>query len=226
MSSELHDAFDDLATDLRAAANPDKAPQMVAYLKDQFPFLGVTSPERKSLQKPFMKVARRSDPDDVLDIADQCWAADEREFQYVGCDLLRARATTFDAGDLSRVHELIVNKSWWDTIDPLAAHAVGTLVQRFPELAHTMDLWIDDPNFWVARTAILHQLRFKTALDEARLFAYAQKRAGDTEFFIRKALGWALRDYARVAPEAVRSFVAEHADDLSGLTKREALKHL
>jgi len=224
--SELHEAFEHLTTDLRAVADPEKVPKMVAYMKDNFAFLGVTSPIRKAAQKPFMVVARRSDPDDVLDVADRCWAQEEREFQYVGCELLRARAKTFHADDLSRLHALIVDKPWWDTIDALAAHPVGTLVSRFPELGKTMDLWIDDENMWVARVAILHQLRFKHDLDQARLFDYVEKRAGDTEFFIRKALGWALRDYARVAPDAVREFVARHHDALSGLTRREAMKHL
>ena len=103
---------------------------------------------------------------------------------------------------------------------------MGTLVKTHSELAATMDRWIDDPNIWVARTAILHQLRYKHDLDEARLFRYCERRASDTEFFIRKALGWALRDYARVAPDAVRQFVESHEDELSGLTKREAMKHL
>lgn len=224
--SELHVAFEHLMTDLRAAADPEKVPQMVAYMKDQFAFLGVTSPVRKAAQKPFMAVARRSEPDEVLDVADLCWEQDEREFQYVGSDLLRARAKTLHADDVSRLHALIVTKPWWDTIDALAAHPVGTLVSRFPELGAVMDVWIDDDNIWVARTAILHQLRYKDDLNEARLFAYVQKRASDTEFFIRKALGWALRDYARVAPDAVRDFVTTHEAALSGLTKREALKHL
>lgn len=161
--SDLHQAFGHLVTDLRAQADPDKAPQMVAYMKDHFDFLGVTSPIRKATQKPFMAVARRSEPHEVLDVADLCWAQDEREFQYVGCELLRARAKTFHADDLSRLHALIVDKSWWDTIDTLAAHPVGTLVARFPDLGATMDLWIDDENMWVARVAILHQLRFKLA---------------------------------------------------------------
>ncbi len=224
--SELGDAFENLSTDLRAAANPERAPQMIAYMKDHFPFLGVTSPERKAIQKPFMVTARKADPDEVLDVADQCWDADEREFQYVGSDLLRARAKTFMAADLDRLHRFIVTKSWWDTIDALAAHPVGTLVMNFPELGAVMDRWIDDDNIWVARVAILHQLRYKQDLNEERLFSYVDKRKGDTEFFIRKALGWALRDYGRVAPEAVRTFVAQHENELSGLTKREALKNL
>lgn len=224
--SDLHVAFENLTTDLRAAADPEKEPQMVAYMKDNFAFLGVTSPIRKALEKPLMAVARTADPDDVLDVADLCWDQDEREFQHVGCALLRARAKTFHADDLDRLHRFITTKSWWDTIDALAAHPVGTLVMNFPELGATMDTWIDDDNMWVARVAILHQLRFKEALNEDRLFGYVEKRAADTEFFIRKALGWALRDYARVAPDAVREFVRTHHDELSGLTRREAMKHL
>jgi 3-methyladenine DNA glycosylase AlkD len=162
----------------------------------------------------------------LLDVADLCWQADEREFQYVGTDLLRARATTLRVADLDRLYTFIVHKSWWDTIDALAAHPAGTLVKRYPELGAVMDVWIDDDNIWVARVAILHQLRYKDAVNEARLFSSVEKRAADTEFFIRKALGWALRDYARVAPDAVRDFVNSHQDALSGLTKREALKHL
>ena len=170
--SELHRSFEHLASDLRAAANPERAPQMAAYLKDQFPVLGVSSPERRTLQKPFMTAARTAAPDDVLDVADLCWQADEREFQYVGTDLLRARATTLRVADLDRLYTFIVHKSWWDTIDALAAHPAGTLVKRYPELGAVMDVWIDDDNIWVARAAILHQLRYKDAVNEARLFSY------------------------------------------------------
>lgn len=224
--SDLDEAFEHLATDMRAAADPERAPQMAAYMKDHFAFLGVTSPERKALQKPFLAAARSAAPDAVLDVAERCWDEDDREFQYVGADLLRARAKTFRSDDLDRLHWFIVNKSWWDTVDALASHPVGSVVGRFDELGAVMDVWIDDPDFWVARTAILHQLRYKEALNEARLFNYVLKRAADTEFFIRKALGWALRSHARVAPEPVRSFVTEHESLLSGLTRREALKHL
>ena len=89
-----------------------------------------------------------------------------------------------------------------------------------------MDIWIDDEDIWVARAAILHQLRYQNALDQERLFNYVEKRSADTQFFIREALGWALRNYGRVAPDAVRDFVAQHEDVLSGLTRREALKYL
>ena len=221
----MHEAFDHLATDLRAAGDPDKASKMQAYMKDQFLFLGVTSPERKALEKPLLRASKTAHIDDVLDIADLCWDQSEREFQYVGSDLLRAREKQLRPGDLERLRDLIATKSWWDTVDALASHPVGTLIARFPELAVVMDDWIAESDIWLARTAILHQLFYKHDVDEERLFAYVERRAADTEFFIRKALGWALRSYGRVAPDAVRTFVRAH-EHLSGLTKREALKHL
>jgi len=222
----LLDAFDDLATDLRAAADPERAPAMAAYMKDHFEFLGVASPERKAVQKPLLRAARGFSIDEVLDVADRCWEADQREFQYVATDLLRAQANRLRPGDLDRLRTLVSSKSWWDTVDALAAHAVGTVVANHPRLQSTMDEWIDSDDIWLARTAILHQLRRREHTDERRLFDYAERRAADAEFFIRKALGWALREYAKVAPDAVRSFVHTHEHELSGLTRREALKHL
>jgi len=172
--TELATAYENLCTDVRASSDPEIAPQMAAYTKDQFAYAGLKTPARRALQKPLLRAAKHAEPDEVLDIADLCWDEDEREFQYVGADLLRSQAK----------------------------------------------------RFWLARAAILHQLLRKEAVNEDRLFLYVRKRAADKEFFIRKALGWALRDYARVAPDAVRAFVAKHEDELSGLTKREALKRL
>lgn len=211
---------------LRTASDPEKATHMASYMKDQFAFFGVQTPQRRTIQKPLLAAAKGAVANDLFDIADVLWHQAEREAQYVGCDLLRKHATVLDPDDIARLRTLITSKSWWDTVDALAIHPVGTLVTNHPELQGVMDEWIDDPNIWVARTAILHQLRFKDSVDQARLFGYAERRAGDSEFFIRKALGWALRSYARVAPDAVRTFVESHDDQLSGLTKREALKHM
>ena len=226
MADDLSDAFDAVAAALLERRDEEAAEPMAAYMKDQFDFLGIRSADRRRIQKPLIAAARTATPDELLDVAERCWERDERELQYVGCDLLRAGAKHLRAEDLDRVRGLIARKSWWDTVDSLAAHTVGPIVRANPQLGKTMDRWIDDPDMWIARTAILHQLMYKEDVDEDRLFEYAIRRAADTEFFIRKALGWALRNYARVAPHAVGLFVAEHADELSGLTKREATKHL
>jgi 3-methyladenine DNA glycosylase AlkD len=128
--------------------------------------------------------------------------------------------------ELPRLERLVRSKAWWDTVDALAAHVVGALVARHPELAATMDRWIEDDDIWIARTAILHQLAWKDRTDADRLFAYVDRRCGDRAFFIRKACGWALRQHAAVDPDAVREYVASRGDRLSGLTRREATKHL
>src|SRR5262249_25589456 len=127
---------------------------------------------------------------------------------------------------LPTVAELITTKSWWDTVDTLASDTVGPMVRNHPELLSTMDEWVRDDNLWIARTAILHQLSYKEDTDADRLFRYCLAQAGHRDFFIRKAIGWALRQYAHTNPEAVRAFLAGHGDLLSPLSVREAGKHL
>ena len=105
---------------------------------------------------------------------------------------------------------MILAKSWWDTVDALASPTVGALVRSAPTLVEVMDEWVERDDIWIARTAIIHQLRFGADTDADRLFAYCLRRSADSEFFIRKAIGWALRQYGRTDPDAVRAFVAEH----------------
>jgi 3-methyladenine DNA glycosylase AlkD len=215
---------------LRAALEPfadaSKVESMQAYMRDQFVYMGLTSPNRRKANKPWITAGKSADSDDLLRFAEECWAEDEREFQYCAAEVLRAGAKVLSPPDLPRVRALVETKSWWDTIDSLAPWTIGPMVTNHPELTAVMDQWIKDDNIWVARSAILHQLGYKDRTDGERLFRYADLRAEDTEFFIRKALGWALRQYARVDPEAVRAYVQMNEDKLSGLTKREALKHL
>ncbi|MEM7341146.1 MAG: DNA alkylation repair protein [Actinomycetota bacterium] len=211
---------------LAAIAEPDQAESMAAYMKDQFPFLGVKAGPRREAQRSIINALAGRSADDLLAFAEHAWIEEDRELQYVACDALRKHVTVLTPPDLPRVEALIVTKAWWDTVDSLAVHTVGPLVAAHPELSATMDTWIDGSDMWKARTAILHQLMYKADTDPDRLFGYADRRAEDTEFFIRKAIGWALRQYARTDPDAVRSFVAANDDRLSGLTKREALKHL
>ena len=211
---------------LRAVAVPKDAGPMAAYLKDQFPCMGVKSKARRAAQRPYLAAAKGRSPAQVLAMAEACWAVEHRELQYVGADLLRRYARGLTPAELPRVRGLVQSKSWWDTVDTLAVHVVGPMVRRHPELVSTMDRWVADDDKWVARTALLHQLTYKGDTDQERLFRYVLHHAGATDFFLRKASGWALRQHARVAPEAVRGFVAEHRGRLSGLTVREATKHL
>jgi 3-methyladenine DNA glycosylase AlkD len=121
---------------------------------------------------------------------------------------------------------LVTTKPWWDTVDILATHAVGGLVRRYPELRQTMDLWLLSDDQWLARSALLHMNRWKADTDAAWLFAACLARSGDRDFFIRKAIGWALREYSKVDERVVVAFVDAHAGALSGLSRREALMWL
>jgi 3-methyladenine DNA glycosylase AlkD len=217
--------IDDLRRALASVADPTKAASMAAYMKGRFLFLGVTAPERKAAQRPFVSAGKQANSTTLLDHADACWAQPEREFQYTGTDLLVRWVAAIEPTDLSRVEKLIRTKSWWDTVDALAANVVGPMVAADPTLIEVMDRWIDD-DLWVARTAILHQLKWRDRTDTERLFGYVDRRSGEPDFFIRKASGWALREYAKTDPDAVRTYVADRGDRLSGLTQREALKRI
>lgn len=210
---------------LEPLGDPERAINMAAYMKDHFEYLGIMAGPRREAQRPFLNLATKGPIEDVWLTVEECWDQPEREFQYAGADLLRKNAQRLSPDDLPRVRHLIETKPWWDTVDSLATHVVGVVVKRH-DLGHVMDEWIDSEDIWVARTAILHQLFYKRDTDADRLFEYCHRRAPDTEFFIRKALGWALRQYARIDPEGVKVFVEDNADELSGLTKREALKRV
>jgi len=211
---------------LRAVAVPADAAPMAAYLRDQFSFLGVKARARRAAVRPLVAAAKGLSGAALLDRAEACWAAEPRELQHVGVDLLRRYGRALGPDALPRVRGLVRAKAWWDTVDALAAHVVGGLVQRNPQLVAAMDRWVEDDDRWVARTAILHQLTYKDGADQERLFRYVRHHASATDFFLRKACGWALRQHGKVAPDAVRAFVSAHEGELSGLTRREALKHL
>ena len=168
----------------------------------------------------------RPSPLDVEAIGPIAWGVDGREMQYAAVDILARHATEARPDLLDVVAGLVTNKPWWDTIDPSAAKVVGPLVRQYPALVANLDAWIAGDDLWLARTAILHQLGFKEATDVDRLFRYCLAWAGCPDFFARKAIGWALRQYAYTDPDAVRGFLAEHGDVLSPLTSLEGAKDL
>ena len=121
----------------------------------------------------------------------------------------------------------ITTRPWWDTVDDLAQNTVGPMVRGDrARLRPVLDAWAAGPDLWLARTAILHQNRYRADTDPDQLYAYCRRRAGDTDFFLRKAIGWALREWSRTDPDGVERFVRDHHDELSGLSRREALKHI
>jgi 3-methyladenine DNA glycosylase AlkD len=215
----LTDAYESHRDEARAVA-------MAAYMRDQFPFLGIPTPARARLDRQAAQGLGPPAEPELIAVAHACWRRPEREYQYAACALLRRHVRRCSAGFLPTAERLLTAKSWWDTVDDLAQNVVGPLVGAHPQLTATMDRWIGHENAWLVRAAILHQQRYKGQTDVERLLRYCLARADDHRFFVRKAIGWALREYSKTDADAVIGFVREHEHELSGLSKTEALKWL
>lgn len=218
-------SVEDLRAALTPLADPERAAAMAAYMKHHGEFLGIGAPDRRAAAAPVLAGLKGAPAGELLGVAAAWWAQPEREFRYCAADLLRANVRELSVTDLEHVRRLVVDGAWWDVVDPLAA-VVGGIVRRHSDAASLMDEWAVDADIWVARVAVLHQLGWKADADPLRVFRYCGDLAGSGEFFIRKAIGWALRDLARSYPDDVRAFVEEQRDRLSPLSVREATKHL
>ncbi|MFD0696098.1 DNA alkylation repair protein [Paenibacillus sp. GCM10027628] len=214
---------DKLEAHLRAHRHAENAPSMEAYMKNNFPFLGIKNPERVALTKQFWKENGLPKGAEGIAIARELWELPEREFAYTALMMFIQLRKELKRDDIDLLEQLVVTKSWWDTVDTIADHLIGYHLQRYPELipAH-VEKWLASGNMWLQRTAILFQLKYKTKTDVSLLFDCIRRMADSKEFFIRKAIGWALREYSKTDAEAVRAFVVE--TELSPLSVREALK--
>lgn len=220
---------------LAATGDPERAVQQQAYMKSDLPYVGLSTPELRTLLRPLLAehrfVDRGSWEAAVLELWDD---VTHREEWYAAVALLRHRAYRdwLDPDLLPLLEHLVRTGAWWDVVDEIASHLVGqVLVDHRAAVTTVMDAWsVDADSMWVRRTAMLAQLRHAedtdTDLLERVLVANLDDTAYGREFFVRKALGWALRQHARTDPAWVRTFVDTYADRLSGLSRREALKHL
>jgi 3-methyladenine DNA glycosylase AlkD len=206
-------------------ANPDRAKQMKAYLKGKFAFYGISAGERRRVQKEcFLKMNAKSEPLDLLFVR-ACWEEDERECQYLAIDYLRLKQKELNESHIPMLIDLVLSKSWWDTVDMLASAVLGGILLGKPELmTRYPDQWIESENFWLRRTAILFQLKYRDDMDFERLKRYCLENQNEKEFFIRKAIGWILREASKHNPNKVKMILS--AGDFSGLTIREATKYL
>jgi len=207
----------------KAAANPAKAAPMGAYMRGQFDFLGLPTPERRKLSREFLKTAAQKKIDWLF--VRKCWAQPEREFQYLAVDYLIKLKATLTPADIPNIQSLITTKSWWDTVDSLDV-LVGDIAFRYPEINAILLGWSKDENFWLRRSAIDHQLTRKDKTDTQLLEQILVNNLGQTEFFINKAIGWSLRDYSKTNPAWVRNFIARYRGEMAPLTIREASKYI
>lgn len=216
---------DNLQTTLEHYRNPAKAAPMAAYMKNKFPFLGLPRTELDPLVNPLLKEIKPFvDTKFLHQSVLLLWKLPEREYQYVALSLLYNHTKQASVKTLELLEKLVTQKSWWDTVDSLAT-LVGKLVWQFPAWTQRIEVYSIHENFWLRRIALLYQLTYREKTEGERLFRYCLENAKEKEFFIRKAIGWALREYAKTNPEAVRAFLTKHGDRLSSLSVREASKH-
>ena len=192
-------------------------------MKNNFPFLGIQTPIRSALQKPFLQNLK-SEKEIDWDLVHRLWNEKEREFQYVAIDYLIAKKKQLTPTDLNLIKQLISTKSWWDSVDLLASHLVGFIFQHFPEAQEEILQWATSENLWLRRTSIICQLKSKSNTNTAFLTQTITSNLNSNEFFINKAIGWALREYSKSDPKWVSEFIEKHS--LHSLSKKEASKHL
>lgn len=215
---------------LRAAADPAKAPAMQAYMKSEMPYLGVQAVPLRQAVKPVLAARRLDSFEEWRDTLLELWRdARYREERYAAIELAGHPAyrsfQTMDA--LPLYEEMIVSGAWWDLVDSLASHQIGGLLRSYPtKMKPALRAWASCADVWKRRAAILAQLGFKRDTDLDFLFACIRPSLRRPEFFLRKAIGWALREHAKTDARAVIEYVQRHEARLSPLTRREALRHV
>jgi len=210
---------------LEAEANPEEAGPMARYMRDQFPFYGIKTPQRRLLVREFVAEHGLPAPDLLEAVVWRLWQRPQRECQYIAVGLLEKTSKRLSKPVINLVEQLIVTKSWWDTVDSLAGGLAGDQLRRFPEKRPIiLPRWRTSDNIWLRRSAILFQLGYKAETDADLLLAIIEENRQSSEFFIQKAIGWALREYSKTDADLVVDFVER--TDLAPLSRREALKWL
>jgi 3-methyladenine DNA glycosylase AlkD len=221
----MHPYAASLKTLFEQNADPVQAGPMKKYMRDQFEYLGIKSPQFKELMKDFIAETGLPPISDLDVILRELWSLPQREFQYAGTSFLGRSEKDLPAHFIKTIEYMLVTKSWWDTVDTISGGTLGVHFRRFPEVREKyLAKWRTSDNFWLRRAAILFQLNYKKETDFNLLCEIIRENLNSKEFFINKAIGWALRQYARVDPNAVKKFVK--STPLHPLSRREAMKHL
>jgi 3-methyladenine DNA glycosylase AlkD len=204
--------------------NEENAGPMENYMKGHFPFLGIKSPLRKELEKRFFQETGILKEAFNKEFVRGLWQREEREYHYTAITYIGKFIKKLPKDDLLFLKELIVTKSWWDSVDSIAP-LVGELAKIYPDVVEEyVNQWSVDDHMWLKRTAILFQLKYKGLTNEGLLYQYIRKNADSKEFFIQKAIGWALREYSKTNPVSVKSFI--EGNQLAPLSVREGSKYL
>lgn len=210
---------------MASAGNETLAKGMAKYMKDRFHYFGIKSPKRKEIQKQFFPIWKKEFKGKEIEMAIRLWNHEEREMCYSAMDWMKATSIWKISGSIQQIEKWILSNSWWDSVDFLASTCVGGYFLKFPdERDRWIEKWNNSDNFWLNRTAIIFQLKYKNKMDTDLMFAVMDTHKDQKEFFIRKAIGWALRELSKTQPEKVKDYLASR--ELSGLSVREASKYL
>lgn len=227
MTGASSSLVDRIRADLARESDPDRAPGMQAYMKSALPFLGIRVPRVRAITRAAARAEAGAEVDELVDAARELFdGAGHREEWYAALALMALPAAR-GRPELIPTHEhFATSGAWWDVVDE-TAHRIADLHDAHPrDTARVVRDWSTHDDLWLRRLAIISQLGRKDRVDAALLAEVIDANVSDREFFVRKAIGWALREYARARPEWVRAFVAAHGERLSPLSRREALKHL
>ena len=222
------EAKDDLFTlidTLSLEGDVEQAKSMSAYMRDQFEFLGIKTPKRRQLCREAFKNARKTAKIDWESV-ELCWQKPQREYQYIACAYLVKMKKFTTLADLPKLKKLVITKSWWETVDTLVKVFTDLYLSYPSEMTPIMLTWSEDSNLWVKRVALEFQLLLKKQTDTELLAKIIINNLGSDEFFINKAIGWALRDYSKTDPKWVAGFIATYRNELSALSIREGSKYL
>lgn len=227
---QVHPVVDAVRNALRAAANPDKAPEMQAYMKSAMPFFGVQKPERHQLLREQFAAHPIANPVEWRATALTLWReATHREERYAALELLDVAKYRkwADLESLPMLEEMIATGAWWDLVDELAVKRVGPLLRAHQrEVGKLARTWSRGGDMWKRRTSIICQIGSKSKTDVELLVACIEPSLGSKEFFLQKAIGWALREHCKTDPEWVATWVRENEGRLAALSRREALRNL
>ena len=225
MSTRIHPYLRPLQELFAAHADPAIAAGQAAYMKNKFEFFGIKTTDRRALMRGFFKEHGRPGTDRLEEVVRSAWTQKQREFHYAGMEIFTHAARQLGPEFLPLAEHMILHHSWWDTVDHIAVHGVGAILLRHPQIIRsTNDRYMKSGELWLQRTALIFQLQYKEKTDRKLLFDNITGLADHKDFFIRKGIGRALRQYARTDPKAVKEFVS--TTPLSPLSVREAMKHL
>ena len=213
-----------LVVEFEKAANLERAAPMSKYMKNRFPFLGIPTPARNEIIKQFFKTYGFPNREDLLLFIKACYAKPEREYHYFAITLAGKLVKNADPYYVEVIEFLVVKNSWWDSVDSVSGVCCRPFFKQHISLQHKITRqWMDSGNIWLQRSAILFQLNYRNETNEELLYSYISELAESKEFFIAKAIGWALREYAKTNRKSVEQFLLSHT--LQPLSRREAQKH-